>query len=284
MQLRAFVPWFRATVNRLLPNALLPYVRKLDQRVQNRVLRAAFYRNTYDTLSALKCKVAYNKYGGYCVPLASKHRDASSAVLANLVHEPDTIEFMAAHCGAGDIVHAGVYFGDFLPALSAAVGEGNCIWCFEPNYENFRCAQITVLINDLRNVRLYNQGLGVQSGSAQMEVADGHGLAHGGGSSFVPTVTGRSTSQMLQPAELVRLDDAIPEDRQVSIVQLDVEGYEEWALKGAIATIRRCRPILILEMWPGSQLLSGTWFVETLGTMGYRRIDTVHENAVLACS
>ena len=53
--------------------------------------------------------------------------------------------------------------------------------------------------------------------------------------------------------------------RNVSIIQLDVEGFEQPALKGAMTTIARCRPILILET-----LADHTWFTERILCLGYR--------------
>src|SRR5882672_2138462 len=100
----------------------------------------------------LQCRVSYNKYGGYCVPSSSVHRPAAQKILSGDVWEPDTIEFMVNHVGDGDIVHAGAYFGDFIPALSQACKPSAKLWTFEPNPENYRCALITIEINGLRNV------------------------------------------------------------------------------------------------------------------------------------
>ncbi|MCK6370338.1 MAG: hypothetical protein L6Q83_03265, partial [Gammaproteobacteria bacterium] len=124
----------------------------------------------FDALDALKCAIGYNVYGAYCVPLSSRHRRAAMRILGGEVHEPQTVEFLRSHCDTGDVVHAGTYFGDFLPALSRAC-QGT-VWAFEPNLENFRCATITVLLNDLRNIELRRAGLGAASGALPLLTVD----------------------------------------------------------------------------------------------------------------
>jgi FkbM family methyltransferase len=51
--------------------------------------------------------------------------------------------------------------------------------------------------------------------------------------------------------ETARLDDVLPADRRVDFVKLDVEGAELLVLRGAAATLARCRPILVFECGPG---------------------------------
>src|SRR5438046_4458528 len=95
----------------------------------------------------LSCFIASNEYGMYCIPQSSSDRPASKAVLASKVWEPKTIQFIRENCGTGDVVHAGMYFGDFLPGISKALAPGALLWGFEPNPENFECARCTSLLN-----------------------------------------------------------------------------------------------------------------------------------------
>ncbi len=228
------------------------------------------------SIPALQCVIAYNRFGGYCVPLASSDRRTSGAILAGRVHEPRTIEFILAHCAEGDIIHAGAYFGDFLPVLSRGCATGAHIWAFEPGSENYRCALITMQINDLQNVTLAHAGLGSNTQRASMIIMDKWGRAKG------PASRVAATDQTLQPGhteqiELVRIDDVIPPDRRVSILHLDVEKYEQQALQGGLKTIQRCKPILILETMPGE-----SWMAEHIFPLGYTLLEQhLEENAVL---
>ncbi|HXS72717.1 MAG TPA: FkbM family methyltransferase [Rhodanobacteraceae bacterium] len=228
--------------------------------------------------AALQCTVSYNKYGGYCVPWSSRHRPAAQRVLAQEVYEPQTIEFMCAHCADGDIIHAGTFFGDFLPALSRAVARGSRILAFEPNMENYRCARITVEINACANIMLGNAALGAGAEELQLRTVDSECTPLGGASHIIDG--GLTDMDHTQPVRVVTIDSTVEPGRPVSIIQLDVEGYEKEALSGALETIRRCHPIIILEVWTHSRLLDSSWFRENILSLGYRHTLRLHGNMV----
>ena len=221
--------------------------------------------------SPLELRTAYNRYGGYCVPVSSQHRPAAQIVLGGGVWEPNTLAFMAANCGDGDIVHAGAYFGDFLPALSRACAPGAKVWAFEPSLENFRCARLTVGMNHLTNVELANLALSSGAGQARLRVKDPSGFGLGGASQLVDTAEPGTETTATAP-----LDSLVPHDRRVTIVQLDVELHEREALEGAMTLLKRHRPLLILEVPPNAD-----WIAERLLPLGYRWSQEVDGNAVL---
>lgn len=224
----------------------------------------------------LSCVVAYNQFGGYCIPTSSQHRPAAQHILAGDVWERDTLTYLTSHFGEGDAIHAGTYFGDFLPALSAACPDGSMIWAFEPNPENFRCAAITAMINDLENVHLTEAALGSTPGTARLLVKGTRGRSLGGASRIVsePADAGRGHTVAVR---IVVIDDIVPARRQVSLIHLDVEGSEREALAGALGTITRCRPILILEAVPADP-----WFSEAIISLGYAVVAGTDGNTILS--
>jgi FkbM family methyltransferase len=193
--------------------------------------------------AALDCVFARNEYGAYCVPRSSRHRPAAKAVMRCRVWEPDTLGLIRS--APGDVVHAGTFFGDFLPALASA--RDGIVWAFEPNRENYRCAHITAELNALENVTLTHAALSDTPGEAVLATSDRHGRPSGGGSRLI---SGAPDGRSHETVPVVTIDEAVPSDRQVGVLQLDVEGYEQQALLGAMLTIKRCRPLLILESLP----------------------------------
>lgn len=65
--------------------------------------------------------------------------------------------------------------------------------------------------------------------------------------------------------DIVTLDEIIPRERMVSNIQLDVEGFEKQALTGALMTVNRCKPIIVLE-----QLPEESWFSKNIISLGYQ--------------
>lgn len=224
--------------------------------------------------SILQCYIAYNETGGFCVPVSSHHCGATQKIMWGKVYEEDTIDYIAKNCGKGDIIHAGAFFGDFLPALSRACKNGSKVWAFEPNPENYRCAKITMYINDIRNVELTNAALGLQEGVMRMAVSEENGTALGGRSHLVETVY--ESKRNCIDVRMVRIDDVIPADRSISILQLDVEGFEKLALTGSMSTIKKNRPILILETLPSEDFLKDNIF-----KLGYKVVGNVCDNTIL---
>lgn len=225
---------------------------------------------------AINASIAYNRYGAYCVPLSTQHRTLNQKILAGEVFEPDTIAYIRENAGDGDVIHAGTFFGDFLPGISAGIKESARIWAFEPNPESFACARITMLLNHIENVELLPYGLGEKSSTAWLQTKNSKGVSLGGSSSVNAE---KSSKDKYREIQLVAIDDVIPEDRQISILQLDVEGFEEEALKGALKTIKRCLPTLILETDKG--ICSTKWFADNILSLGYAIGEKIHYNRVV---
>jgi FkbM family methyltransferase len=218
--------------------------------------------------------IAANEYGRYCIPQSSAHRPSAILVREGYVWERDTIAFMRAHCGTGDVVHAGTFFGDFLPALASALAPGAFLWAFEPNPENFACATHTVALNGLGNVRLHFGAMTRMAGTLRIETMEDD-ISLGGASHVVP---GDSVSRSTVEVPGLVLD-AVVATRPVSIIQLDVEDHEQAALDGALKTIARNRPIILVETEP-----SAAWFDAHLRPLGYRRDGEVDANVIYRCA
>lgn len=227
----------------------------------------------------VKCIIAHNRDGFFCVPLSSAHRPAAQAVLAGDVYEPDTLGFMVDRCGYRDVVLAGAYFGDFVPAISRSIAPSAMVWAFEPNPENFTCASITLRLNGIQNVSLSPYGLWRHAGALQMCEVDANGRALGGASFLFPDQQAPPHSAGLarSQAKVVSLDEHLDPRREIGIIQFDLEGCEQSALSGAMATIQRCRPVIILETVPDA-----AWVAEHLVPLGYRELTRTHLNTVFA--
>jgi FkbM family methyltransferase len=257
-----------------------PFLRPLALRIYTfLVTRERPKRTTLGGKSdrVIDCCIAYNDLGGYCIPLSSLRNLVSQTILKGEIWERSTIEFIMTHCGQGDVIHAGAYFGDFIPGISNALSAGAKLWAFEPDPGNYRCASITKLLNGLQNVELKPAGLGKTQQTVEFVVeSDGERL---GPEAWI-VEKGRVSNQPQGATiniELVPIDEVVPADRSVSIIHLDIEGYEPPAIEGALETIRRCRPILIIEAYH----LSDNWLIKQLAPLGYHKTKTFGFNVVM---
>jgi FkbM family methyltransferase len=235
----------------------------------------SFVQNNIEKV--LNVSIAYNKYGGYCTPISTQHRTLNQKILKGDVFEPDTIEFMISNAKEGDVVHAGTFFGDFLPAISKNLNKKSKIWAFEPNPESYRCAQITMIINAIDNVELLQAGLGEKTSSTKILTQNKKGISLGGSSTIVDN---QDNKGKVEEIKLFAIDDVIPKNRNISILQLDIEGYEQQALMGALETIKRCRPILILE--DDTNFTKSSWFKEHILSLDYSITGKLHYNTVIS--
>ena len=171
-------------------------------------------------------------------------------------------------------MHAGTFFGDFLPAFARSRVGAASVWAFEPNLENYQCARQTIALNGLPNVFLEHAALDCAPGTGLLATRSRRGKVLGGASHLVQDSTSVGS---VEEVDLVTVDRHVPPNRRVSVVQLDLEGHERRALEGALATLRRCRPLLVLETVPDLD-----WVASNLGALGYEPKGTVHGNAVFA--
>jgi FkbM family methyltransferase len=97
------------------------------------------------------------------------------------------------------------------------------------------------------------------------------GNALGGRSRF----TAGSDGKDLERVEVVAIDEVVPKERTVSVIHLDVEGFEQEALTGALARIQKDRPLLILETVPDEE-----WLAHNLYPLGYKKDGMVCHNTI----
>jgi len=114
-----------------------------------------------------------------------------------------------------------------------AVGESGVVFAFEPNRLQFEC-----LKQNCPTALCYQKALGAAEGKAKLFPDD----KNIGASWLDPMMDGE--------IEVVTLDSY--DFRRLNLLKIDVEGMELDVIRGATATIKRCRPILFLELNQGT--------------------------------
>lgn len=120
------------------------------------------------------------------------------------------------------------------------------IFCFEPGPEQCAMLRKTIRINKLdEKIRLYQYSMGDQEGEARFAV---HKSVHTSGDGFFDTK--RAGKCKIINVAVDTLDNWWKSVNcpTVKVVKIDTEGAELWVLKGGSEFIKRCRPVLILEI------------------------------------
>lgn len=103
------------------------------------------------------------------------------------------------------------------------------VYTFEPDPENFDCLDLNT--KGVNNIYAYNSALGEKLGMCSVSrSADNCGAGYINFSGPVP----------INSVDHLELDN-------IGLIQLDIEGHELPALKGAEGTIRRFSPVIVIE-------------------------------------
>lgn len=134
------------------------------------------------------------------------------------------------------VLDIGAHIGTHALAMSQQVGPKGRVLVFEPQPKIFRELFLNANLNQANNIYFYPVAVGNHKGSIELSPLRpgneaGTSLIGGGEGKFVPLIT----------IDSLKLDN-------VSLMKIDVEAQEDLVLEGARKTIRRCRPVIIIEI------------------------------------
>ena len=153
--------------------------------------------------------------------------------------ERHLLELFETHVEPGSVVvEVGAHIGSHTIALARLVGPRGRVYAFEPQWKIYRELHHNLALNGVTNVVPLRYAIG--AGETRLIEMNPTTPGNEGG-------TGVGTGG--DPTELRTIDSFGFE--QVSVLKIDVERYENEALAGALETIRRNRPVILLEIMGG---------------------------------
>jgi FkbM family methyltransferase len=197
--------------------------------------------------------------------------DASRAIGRSIrttgVYDLAVSEALARLISPGDtVVDAGANVGYMTVLAGIAAGPSGRVLAFEPHPELFAVAQRNVTAvrerTNAARIELQQSALGDRIGTAGLQVSPD--FSSNDGTSRIAH-TGNSGNESL-PVAIRTLDDAI-EDEPITVLKMDVEGFEPQLLRGASRALatRRIRHIVFEDHDIGTSEVVGI-----LGQNGYR--------------
>lgn len=155
-------------------------------------------------------------------------------------YDQDKIALLRSQIKPGmKVVDIGANIGFYTELFSRAVGSTGKVFAFEPDKTNFFHLQKVAQ----NNIILENKAVGNRNESIKLYVSDEMNVDH----HTYDDGTGRQYHEI----EAIRLDSYLPDDIDVNVIKMDIQGYDYYALQGMQDTIRRSHDLmLITEFWP----------------------------------
>ncbi len=157
-----------------------------------------------------------------------------------------------------------------LHAASVVRGSGGRVYAFEPVPSTFEMLQRNVALNRASDVlTTFNLGAGVKDEVVTFHLPSIAGSVGASRRALFPDDDNVATTCHLTSLDTFVAANKLPD---VSLMKLDVEGAEIFALKGAIETIERCRPVIMLEMlrkWSAVYDYHPNDILDLVGSIGY---------------
>jgi FkbM family methyltransferase len=181
-------------------------------------------------------------------------------------------------------IDIGANEGFYSVFAARRIGPGGLVVAVEPSPREHARLQGNVALNRLKNVRLVKRALGARRGRALLHIADpehnGQNTLGGFGHAGVEAVDHLEV-------EVVDLDGLVDELglARVDVIKIDVEGAELEVLKGALKTLQRHKPVVLLELFDAAlrkQGASADAVVSLLQAQGYslQKLDPASENVL----
>ena len=149
----------------------------------------------------------------------------------------------------GVFIDIGANIGSFT-LVAARVASRGKVHAFEPSEHHFRRLSNNVTMNHFGNVTLNKQGLNDKTGSATLFLPSLSGEMNNSGAASLYSATDTPGLQVTEEVELIALDDYAQSNslERIDLIKIDIEGAEFNALKGSIQTLKRFRPIVLMEL------------------------------------
>ncbi len=160
-------------------------------------------------------------------------------------YEPTETAFVQKHvCRGMSVLDVGANIGYFTTMFAGLVGDGGRVIALEPVNDSYLKLTSAVHLNQQEAcVELHNVAASSSEGMCQLSYdVDSLNM---GGVSMRPTDS-KALHMITQTARTRRIDDIVG-GRPVHFIKMDIEGAEGLAIGGALETITRFRPVIMME-------------------------------------
>lgn len=142
----------------------------------------------------------------------------------------------------GTFLDVGANIGYFTLLASRWVGATGRVFAFEPVTSTHARLRRNIALNEASNVIPIQMGAASASGRAEIALEDDAGHSH--------LVSGGNTGNRQETITLTTVDAFVASKglQRVDVLKIDVEGADFEVLRGAVTTLRRFQPVVLMEV------------------------------------
>jgi len=187
-------------------------------------------------------------FDGLMIECSAADANSSVVYLYGFSDNLTSFAIYQRHARAGSVaVDVGANLGLHALVLSRCVGIKGRVFAYEPLVPIYQRLTANLGMNNAVNVVTKPYGLGEQTGTIRFD-------DHAGDFNIGKGRVDPEGSAMIQIRSLD--DDLRGLDTPVSLIKIDVEGFELAVLKGAQETLRRHTPVILMEYNPTAYKLA----------------------------
>lgn len=178
------------------------------------------------------------------------------------------INFLRNSLKEGDVfIDIGANIGTYTLVASKSVGHTGRVYAFEPVKAIFRRLIENIEMNDLQNIFPIRKAVYNDEGIVDIFVSGNDNLGMSG------IFHHDNESGTIEKAEAVNMDAFVEQEglSRISLIKVDIEGAEFYALQGMVEVLKRFKPLVLLEL--SEEVLSHTPFSSTLIIQFLEKLD-----------
>ncbi len=165
-------------------------------------------------------------YGKYYLPFDGTLGSVTRKIRSGKLESPEVLEIARTYIQPDStVIEVGTRFGQTTALLAEITGKNGQILAFEPDEYLFHALQKTLAANHLYNIRPY---------LCQM------------GSGTSPVSSLLNESQVSQARQTISID-SLNITNPVSLIKISVDGSESDVIQGALQTISKYKPVIVLK-------------------------------------
>jgi|SRR5579862_8365568 len=182
-------------------------------------------------------------------------------ILSKLIYngfEEDEISFIHSYLETGDyFFDIGANVGLFSLIAASKIGKEGKIFSFEPTPSTYNKLLENIGLNKFENITPINIGLSDKEEYLKLKISD---LGYDAWNTFAPSNDIKVLEEVIVPVK--SLDDVIKEYSidfgKVSLIKIDVEGWEKFVLNGATSLIAsENAPVFLMEFTESNTFNAG---------------------------